>query len=316
MHKQESETKWAEQFDRDVEVLLLSENLPGLELSDLPLDYQEGLEVARALRGARVAHLSRVRTSLRQQLTRSGARWGWWLINRNQGVHPMKTRLSKLSPFRQAGLALATLALFISLSLTIQPVRALASQILGQVGFFNLTNEEAIPTEWIGQKNFNSIAEATLTPVSVQSLQRLSVQAAEQQVGFAVYAPSFLPTCYTLNDRIVLLDQDEPGVLTAYHCPGSSVYEDAFLHLSQNRVLDEPRMDFAIGDAHPVEVIVREQQGVWIYQAPIGVQTNPEGETELMPVNILMWEEEGFLFQLRSNKLSEDDLLRVAESLD
>lgn len=313
MPEQNTEAEWADRFDQDVQTLLHSAGLTGQ--TDLPQDYLKALAVAQTLRSTEVTHLSRVRYSLRQRLIRSGEQPGVWSNKAYQGVHTMKTGLSKLTPARQALIVLTLLVLILSLSLTIQPVRALAGQILGQVGFFNFTNETAVPEEWIGQENFNSAAQSTSLPE--EDLRGISESEAEQQVGFVLYTPAYFPECFTLNSRNILAGQDTPMVLTAYHCPGQvSGYDAVFLNLYQARLQGEPATEFPIGDAQPVEITVRGQKGLWIDQAPIGVQSSREGKTELMPVNMLVWEESGFLFQLHSNKLSQEEMLRVAESLE
>lgn len=317
MHNQEAEAEWADRFDRDVERLLQNRDPAGWDSPDLPEDYRETLSVAQTLRSTEVAQLSRVRYSLRQRLTRAGRqRTSAQSKIIDRGVHTMKAGFLRLSTAGRTVTVLALLALFLSLSLTFQPVRALAGQVLGQIGFFNFTNDTAIPEEWIGQENFKQAADTTATPMPVQSYTAPSEQAAEQRAGFDLYVAGYLPECFSLNGRSVLGEQAASTISTSYHCPGKTVYEDVFLHIDQSLLQGSSSMDYAIGDAQPVEITLRGQTGVWIDQAPIGVQTNRNGETELMPVNLLMWEEDGFFFQVRSNRLSQEEMVKVAESLE
>lgn len=314
MRNRKTEQEWAERFDQDVQTLLSSGGLTSQNHIDLPQDYQEALVVAQHLGETEVAHLSRVRYSLRQKLTRTVDRREVWTNAQQQGIHPMKTSLFDKLPARSVVIVLAFLAVTISLSLTIQPVGALASQILGKVGLFNFTNEQAIPDEWIGQKNFNNVSDAT--PMPVKDLRGISKEEAERQAGFALLTPSYLPDCFTLNTRSILIDQATPTVTTVYLCHGQTIYDDVFLYMNQSRPGNEPKFDFQIGDAQPVEVVVRGYEGLWIEQAPIGVTTNREGATELMPVNMLVWEEDGFYFQLQSNQLAKEEMMKVAEALE
>lgn len=314
MRNNVTEKELAERFDRDVQTILRSGGLTGQNHSDLPQDYQEALAVAQHLRETEVVHLSRVRYSLRRKLTGAADRREVWTNPKHQGVHDMKTSIFAKLTARSAVVVVALLAVMISLSLTIQPVRALAGQILGQVGLFNFTNGQAIPDEWIGQKNFGGVSNAA--PMPVKDLMGLSQEEVEQQAGFAVLTPGYVPQCFGLNSRIVLLEQTTPGVLTAYLCSGQSGYEDVFLNVIQTQLGNEPKVEFQIGDAQPVEVTVRGHAGLWIEQAPIGVRSNREGATELMPVNMLVWEEDGFHFQMQSNQLAKEEMVKVAESLE
>ena len=308
-----TEQELADRFDRDVQFLLRSGGLTGQNLEDLPQDYRETLIVARRLRETRVANLSRVRCSLRQKLTGTQDRREVWSNPSQQGGYPMKTTLfGKFT--RNVVSALAVLAVTIALSLTIQPVHALAGQILGQMGLFSFTNAQAIPDEWIGQKNFNNDGDGTIMPVN--NLLGMPEEEAEQQAGFDLLTPGYVPEGFTLLSRDYLLEQEIPTVLTAYHYyGGESVYDDVFLYMHQMKLENDPQIEFEIGDAQPVEVTVRGYEALWIEQAPIGVKSNREGETELMPVNMLVWEENGFHFQLQSNHLPKEELLKVAESL-
>ena len=308
----ETEARWAERFDRDVQTILQSGNLD--DLAGLPQDYREALALAHTLRVTDMAQLSRSRESLRQKIARSGRQREVGSNTLLQGVQTMKTGFSAHSPARRAVTMAAMLALFLALLLTFQPVRALAGQILNQIGFFTFTNEPAIPEEWIGQESFNSAAQAT--PLPVEDLRGLTEEAAELQAGFSLYTPGYLPECFSLNNRSILREQDRPAVMTAYHCPGKTVYEDVFLYIDQSPLGGESQTGYPIGDARPVEVTVRGQKGLWIEQAPTGVQSNREGKTELMPVNLLLWEQDGFFFQMRSNHLSQAEMMKVAESLE
>ncbi|NLG96849.1 MAG: DUF4367 domain-containing protein [Chloroflexi bacterium] len=310
----ETEEQFAERFDQDVQMLLRSGGLTSQKNIDLPQDYQETLDVARQLSETRVAHLSRVRYSLRKKLIGPEDGRGVWTNSTQQGVYPMKTSIFDKIPFKGAAIAVAFMAVAIALSLSIQPVAALAGEILGQVGLFTFTDGQAIPDEWIGQKNFNNTGDGIVMPVN--DLMGLSEEEAEAQAGFALYTPGYLPECFTLNSRGVLVDeQAAPTVVTAYLCSGESVYDDVFLYMHQIVLANDPKVNFEIGDAQPVKVTVRGNEGLWIEQAPIGVKTGRDGATELMPVNMLAWEEDGFYFQMQSNHLTKDEMLKVAESL-
>lgn len=315
MQHEQTEAEWADRFDRDVQTLLEGGVAYSEHLSSSPRDYREALAIAQTLHNVEVTHLSRVRTSLRQKLTQHGKQ-----TVHSESVHPGARTLQgwfqELSSGRQIAAVFAVLALILSLSFILPPVRALAGQVLDQIGLFTFTNEAAIPQEWIGQENFNAAGGATATPQPVQSGAILSEQEAEEQAGFDLVTPGYLPQCFSLNGRNLSGEQDAPTIWTAYHCPGETVYEDVFLYIDQTRLKDRSTTDFAIGDAQPVEVTVRGQKGLWIERAPIGVQSNREGKTELMPVNLLLWEEDGFFFQMRSNRLTGEEMLAVAESLE
>lgn len=315
MKKQVTEAEWADRFDQDVQTLLQSGTLPNQNSQDLPQGYREALITAQTLRSAQVAHLSQVRESLRQKYNRSGDQQDMWSNNHWKGSVPMFFGFSKLSPTRRFAVLFALIALFLSLSLTIQPVRALAGQMIGQIGLFHFTQEAAIPDEWIGQENFQSAANATSTPLPIQSLNGLSREDAEQKAGFAPLSPGYLPACFSFNSYNLLDRQGAPSLLTAYECPGESIYDRVFLELDQTRMQGGKKIDYPIGDAQPVEIALRGQTGLWINQAPIGVQTDRDGKTQQMAVNLLVWEEDGFFFQMRSNQLSQEEMVKIAESL-
>jgi len=313
MCEHDHEQEWADRFDQDLHTFLRQGELPPPHPNPLPQDYQAALRVAQRLQATRVTHLSRVQSSLRRKLM-GGQREEWNHLNQQQGGFSMNLNLFAHRTLRRAAGVVAILAVTVALAITIQPVGALASQLLGEVGLFRFTNEQAIPDEWIGQKNFNNGSdEGAVMPV--QSLTGLAAAEAERQASFSLYTPSYLPACFTLNDRSLLLEAATPTVLSAYLCAGETGYEDVFLQMHQSQLGDAPKNEFQIGDAQPVAVTVRGQAGMWIEQAPIGVKSNREGATALMPVNMLVWEEDGFHFQLQSNQLSQDEMLKVAESL-
>lgn len=72
--------------------------------------------------------------------------------------------------------------------------------------------------------------------------------------------------------------------------------------------------EFAIGDANPEAVMVRGIEGIWIEEVLQGMERS-EGERTFFGYNYLLWEENGFLFTIRSASLPQAEMLRIAESL-
>ena len=73
--------------------------------------------------------------------------------------------------------------------------------------------------------------------------------------------------------------------------------------------------EFPVGDAPTMDVTVREQPGLWVEGAKLGIRNDNRGGSELYGVNVLIWEEEDDLFRVTSNELTLEELLKIAESL-
>lgn len=79
--------------------------------------------------------------------------------------------------------------------------------------------------------------------------------------------------------------------------------------------LQSPPIQWPIGDTQPVEVTINGYTGVWLEDTPTGYNVAEDSTYELLGVNILTWQQDGYIFYISNFQLGLDELMRVAESL-
>lgn len=125
-----------------------------------------------------------------------------------------------------------------------------------------------------------------------------------------VYKPSYVPDGYQL---FFAAGEPDGGGIQSYGKPEPSNPVGAYLTIQQGPT--EGRFaEYAMGDeALVVEVQVRDVTGTWT-EAPTGMA---QADGDLMTYNekYLIWEEDGLTFLMISNALSQEEMLKIAESL-
>lgn len=202
-----------------------------------------------------------------------------------------RTRVLRLASVSVAMLAVIAAVLFLSPS-----ARAFAESILRQfgVGGYTFVQGDSQPTA-------SPEEEATARAFGKPLLQQANdAAAASQLAGFAVLAPSYLPDGYTAQNQpgawTVSNDYNGMTASIAYHHQADDdhllITEQMHRPGQPNTVLSRPEIQ---------DVTVRGQAGAWM----------PTGGGK----NTLAWEENGITYMIVSNTLSEEEVLKVAESL-
>lgn len=230
------------------------------------------------------------------------------LVQKTAARRPDDRRQNQPVPIRLAWRALA-IGLLLCLILTgavlaIPPLRSLAQDILGQIGTLIFTNA---PTDYeIVSQTPTLRPFSTPIPGGVRQVvesQLRSAQEVSALAGFTMSTPDYVPDGYQLAARDAWLVTGKPAALSTYHSAAS----DDSLGIQQALIIDgEARHEFGVGEAPVVELAVRGVTGLWVEQYAVWPGTG---------VNMLVWEERGFMFTLHSAHLSLDEMLRVAESL-
>jgi hypothetical protein len=217
---------------------------------------------------------------------------------------PMETQPRFLNLQR---VLLASAVVFAVLVVTLvvsPPARAFASQLFRQIGVFTLVDNtgEQSPAD-------PDLYSPTTEPPTADMAQKAPDAAgASELASFTVYSPSDLPAGYKLTGDWSLMDQGNGKVVV-------SEYRDAeghYLLLNQYHYGEGDHFEQSYADNEQVtDVIVRGQAGVWIEGRLVG-----DSPDVLVPTVWLMWEEGGVNYTLFSDALSQEAMMRAAESLE
>ena len=261
---------------------------------------------------------------------------------------PMKTT-SRIRALRFLAVAFSMLAIVAGVLFFSPPTRAMADSVIRRIGgviFVQATPQPDLAKngkDMAGQKatvspeqqatlqaKKNLAQEATVSPEQQATLQAkeqqkksdkdnaqpaLDANAVSQLVGFTVLAPAYLPDGYTASSGGWRVSQEnDPGVATISRINGKGglegvsggavnnyvnqaaggiiTIEELKVQQSQSKTVDSPDIE---------DVTVRGQSGVWMPDDG-GMST-------------LAWEENGITYLMVGNLLSQDEALKVAESL-
>lgn len=257
------------------------------------LESADLLVIARHLTDADFSADSRIRDSLRTQLANQQ--------RSKSAFHPNQSFLRGLAT------ASAVLVIVVAATLTIAPLRALAQQVLAQVGFITLTNAQPEAELWL-----------TATPVTAgsgEAAQHLTLDQAEAVFGAPIDIPSYLPAGYVMTNVTALHDQ----VSTSYS-PDSDPSHPHTLWLIQFKQ-GGSTSPYGIGNTPIMDVKIGDLPGEWVENAPIGNHPAKNGGMEIMPINLLTWKDGNKVFWMESfstaddQRLSLDEMLKIAASL-
>lgn len=279
--------------------------------------------LARAQPPTHEAFQQRLRAELMAETTKKGEKKKMAML-RNQ------SSTKKFFTWRQAFAALLLGAACLVMAVWLYPPgRAWARAILAQSGPVTITDNPTLPEQMLTRTPTPLPTEIPSTPspddlktnppgIGMPEANVADAATASQMAGFAVLAPHYIPTGYELL-RIQLL-QSRDGtfyeVSTEYDNPHE---RDGYFLLRQiyapSSEGDVPAFEWPVGDAPVVELTVRGQPGVWVEQSNQGQTYNEAGEPVLSQWNMLLWQEDDFLFWFFSKNLSQDETLKIAESL-
>jgi hypothetical protein len=256
-------------------------------------DDESLLTLARTLAQVDFSAESRIRESLRDQLLSRA--------NRNSSRDRGKR---SPNPRRTLAAIVAALLLITAAILAFPPLRALAQEVLRQIGLIQLTNAPSSAQLWLTH---------TPIPALITPLPNLELEEARATFGRAIYTPTYVPAGYVLTR------------LSASHGSVSSLYNlvvdgeccrTLWITQLRNGGSTSP---FGVGDAPIVDVTVGDLPGEWVENAPIGA--DPSSESGILPANLLTWRDSDNVFWIQSfstiddQRLPLDEMLRIAESL-
>lgn len=295
-----NEHKQVAQFNDDVDKLLTGHEPLGRSQAD-----DELLTIARTLANTDLSGESqRLHTTIRQHLLDMAA-------NRDpEQLRPAKM-VRRNHPLRVLMASAAALVVMTTAVFTIPPLRALAQDILGQIGIFQFTNEQTFAQQIVGQ----TITPAPTTPMTVSNrVTRWNVEQASELAGFPVYEPSYLPPDYNFSTRRV--DSNERGIFvnsefTKRTYDGNINNADALTLIQILPTTTQDIREWAVGDAQLVDVVVDGNVGLWIEDTPNGWTTDENGNRQTFGVNMLVWEKDGYTFWMTSWQLSQDEMISI-----
>lgn len=312
-----NEKMLAKQLEHDLDSLLDGRSLPNN--ANVGDDYRKALDAARLLASHDMSNESRIRKTLRQKLLSriSDQPEEWHPIKK--GNYPMKTR-SKLPAFVGA---IAVIVLMAALP----TVQAFAQKIWNQIGpFIVIAQDNPYPAP---PADFNPTplpggptAAPTQLPASTSNgptpiapdpnVRIISREVALSQLNFKMLTPSYVPEGFTLidvpNNNVVFVG---PGYINS-----AMVYtsvDNTDLQITQSTFDPKERFPFYVGDVGITQIKVRGKDAVFVKDAIMGVLVDANGQA--IPVNYLLWEEDGLFFMIQASKLTQDEIVKVAESL-
>lgn len=214
-------------------------------------------------------------------------------------------------PMRRAAFALGLLLMALLFTFAFSPAaRAAANEQIRQIGalIFREASDEPVVT-----------AEPTMpAPSGADAPQHVALaQDAARLAGFEVRTPRYLPAGY-VREGGWSVAQRESGmyVVSSYR----KRENDRFLLFNQTRYTAGTTFEQVYADNEEVsDVTVAGQEAVWIsgrLMADPGVVNWEEGsEPPLQPTNWLVWQEGEIVYSLFGNDLTQDEMMRIAESL-
>ncbi|MCD4753430.1 MAG: zf-HC2 domain-containing protein [Anaerolineaceae bacterium] len=264
----------------------------------------------------RLAREARPSLSWLQRLAASG----WQLPQMNSlTMKGRKKMKGKMKMNRKSVLIALALVALVSVGFIAYhpPTHALALEILARFESVIITNA---PTnvESVQNPTPTSVGQPTSTPMSTP-LRVLTIEEANEEAGFEILSPTYLPAGYQLIGRGAHHAEAVVSVGTTYAMVGTT-YDPTYgledgtptIRLIQNQYVSEFTGEFSVGDAPSTQVEVRGQTGLWIEQAEVGCC---DEDRNVILANLLIWEEGDFLVDLRSDDLPLEEMLRIAESL-
>ncbi len=224
---------------------------------------------------------------------------------------PMLSKTALLTKrLTYAVVILLTVATF---TFTFSPTaRVMASDFLRQIGVLFISERPAGDPVLISSPSpeQSALAQATATPIIPITETVSPFETAISQAGFSPFLPSTLPKGYSFSEVVAaeyLDDQQVPygwGIFVTY------LTEDGgYLSIHTNR-FDQRQQDIPTGGKKVTDVNINGNTGVWIedFYARVGTSNDM--------VDMLLWEENGYVLAIQSNHLSLEEVLGLAQSLE
>lgn len=238
-----------------------------------------------------------------------------------------------MKPRTKLFMRLGVIAAVLATLMALPPVRAFAQNILKQIGPLVIVSQPEVPWE-LPPADFNptpvpggpiiatdqpddvSDFDAPLngpTPVPTNAgMRSITPEEALAQLGFKVLKPDYIP-----NGYIISVAPDFVQVHTR-QIASSIVYttaDDAYLSIAQSTFDTQEKFPFSIGDARVIELTIRGQQALFIEDAMQMTIKDENGQNVNLPVDYLLWEENGQFLVINATELTQEEMVKVAESL-
>lgn len=220
---------------------------------------------------------------------------------------PMSTN-PKISIRNRLAYGLLALLTALTATFTFSPaMRVMARDFLQQIGIFNLSDRPAGDPVLVAPPSTEQIiaAQATSTPLPSQPETGSPLEVAITRAGILPYLPAELPTGYEMKDIVAAEYIDDLGTLYGQGIFAKYTSEDGGMLEVQTSVFDGREIDMPVGGQRITEVEVNGQPGVWIEDFP---SINE-------PIDMLIWEENGYHLSIQSTQLQLEDVLALAASL-
>lgn len=223
----------------------------------------------------------------------------------------------RTEPFvaRRVALAIGFASLLLLLTLMVSPAaRAFAGEQIRQIGalIFRPIDSASSPLPATSAQPTIPAPGDTNPPENATLLEDAS-----RLSGFQVLAPDYLPAGFAV-DSVWSIDRRESGVYVVSTFRNDT--DRQFLVLNQIDYAPGASFVQTYGDNEQVsDVIVRGQAGVWItgrlMTDPTDHTPRPEAERELYATNWLVWAEGDITYALFGNDQSQQEMIKIAESL-
>lgn len=220
---------------------------------------------------------------------------------------PMNT-LTKSISMRPIVLYLSAACFLIIATLFVyQPTQAQALYFLRHIGVLTITTNTDEP---------KTVKPTALPPEQSQQPTTIySAAEAKKLAGFTVLTPAWLPDGYSAEGGFGIVpigNGKVVGVGFANTSAGTYILINQYLSGT-----GESSTSYVGGNETVQDVQVRGYAGVWITGR---LMTNPtiaeqQGKEALRGSNWLIWEENGIVYTIISDELSQDTMLKLAEGL-
>lgn len=330
-------------LNRDVHHILEGHSLSA---QDEPGEYGELLNIAYRLAHNDMSHQSHVRSVLKQKLIgrlRDQDQREVWSPNPFKGNRTMQPKLRAI-PFALAALTVLVIAIAVT-----PAGQVFAQNIWQKVGPLIIVNKvppnqapsafdatatplpgsgtvpqplPALtgPTPRPGEGSGNEQAAdplASPTPMPASNIfEPLSDQMVWEKYGFQVLQPAYLPADYqNISEHQVSRTENGRIVSRTVYDTASTAFDAPYLSIQQSTTQEETPVEFMVGDAQVSQVSVRGYTATYVEDANLMTVQDAAGNDVTIPVDYLMWEENGSFFLMDATQLSQEEMIRVAESL-
>ncbi len=218
---------------------------------------------------------------------------------------PMNSH-QKLFSLRNAALTFAAACiLLVAALIAYPPTRVMALNWLRQVGVFTITTSQ--PDE----------SQPTAVPPdpAQKPLTAASIPEASQLAGFQVLIPASLPDGYAAEGPFSIQPNGSGKVVVTL---SADPVKGSYILMNQYRYGNgDSFVDSVTGQETVVDVEVRGHAGVWIADRLVISPLDSASPGQAVPhaTNWLEWDENGIVYTLISDGLTQADMLRLAEGL-